>query len=197
MPFVEDQIAEWKAAYRVLNAPLSASELRIKQSYRKLMKRWHPDLFPNGSAEQADATTMTRLINEAYDKIERAPLRYHVEAHRSYARGQSPPPPPRKPLEPWVDPFPNAERIEFWVRLVCGIAFGALMGFSFFARTYLDSNGHFGTGPAIVDSNKHFSFELPVDLVIAIGLAITFGVAFVRGGDKFWQSISRRWWLWP
>jgi DnaJ-class molecular chaperone len=76
MPHVENLVAEWKAAYRVLDAPLWASALAIKQSHRKLMKRWHPDLFPNGSAEQADATHMTRLINNAYAKIERGPLRY-------------------------------------------------------------------------------------------------------------------------
>jgi curved DNA-binding protein CbpA len=128
MPYVEDQIAKWMAAYRVLGVPLSASALTIRQSYRKLMKRWHPDLFGNGSVEQADAARMSRLINEAYDKIERAPLRYHVEAHPAYARGQSGTPTPSRPLEPWVDPFPNAELIEFWVRLVCGTAFGALMG---------------------------------------------------------------------
>lgn len=136
---------------------------------------------------------MSRLINEAYDKIERAPLRYHVEAHPDYARGQNTTPAPRKPLEPWVDPFPNAERIEFWVRLVCGIAFGAFAGFSFLTRSYL-ANDSFGGSS--FHSNKHFAFELPLDLAIAIGIAIVFGVGAVRGGDKFWTSIFRRWWLW-
>jgi curved DNA-binding protein CbpA len=64
MVFVEEQLAEWKAAYRVLDVPLEASANAIKVSYRKLMKRWHPDLFAAGSAEQAEATQMTRLINE-------------------------------------------------------------------------------------------------------------------------------------
>lgn len=45
MPHVGDQIAEWMAAYRVLGVPLSATALTIKQTYRKLMKRWHPDLL--------------------------------------------------------------------------------------------------------------------------------------------------------
>jgi hypothetical protein len=68
-------------------------------------------------------------------------------------------------------------------------------GFSFFARTYLNSHGPFGEYPFLIYG--HFGFELPLDLAIAIGIAITFGVAAVRGGDKFWISIFRRWWLWP
>ena len=40
----------------------------IKENYRTLVKRWHPDHYAAGSAEQVEAAEMTRLINEAYGK---------------------------------------------------------------------------------------------------------------------------------
>ena len=61
--FVEDQLEEWKGAYRVLDAPLSAPADFIKENYRTLVKRWHPDHYAAGSAEQVEAAEMTRLIN--------------------------------------------------------------------------------------------------------------------------------------
>jgi hypothetical protein len=73
VPAAVHEVEEWKHAYRVLDMPFSASPAAIKQNYRKLIKRWHPDLFASGSVEQAEASDMTRLINEAYASIARAP----------------------------------------------------------------------------------------------------------------------------
>jgi DnaJ domain len=184
MPHVDDQLAEWKAAYRVLDAPLSASALAIKQNYRKLMKRWHPDHFLSGSPEQTEATLMTRVINDAYARIDRAPLRYYAEVHPSYAEGQGVQQAARSTMESWTDPFPNADRIEFWVRFFFGAAFGVLISLTFLMRSYMRSYIHYG-------------FGLPVDLIISAGIIILFGLGAARGGDKFWHSIFRYWWLWP
>jgi curved DNA-binding protein CbpA len=56
MAAVESQLEDWKGAYRVPGVPLSATSLSIGEAYRRLLKRWHPDLVPSGSSQHAEAT---------------------------------------------------------------------------------------------------------------------------------------------
>jgi curved DNA-binding protein CbpA len=42
-----------------------ASPSQIKQAYKSLVKKWHPDLFVN-QPQQVEAQEKIRLINEAY-----------------------------------------------------------------------------------------------------------------------------------
>jgi curved DNA-binding protein CbpA len=130
MPHVEDQIAEWMAAYRVLGVPLSASAISIKENYRRLMKRWHPDLFANGSEKQLEANRMTSLFNRAYERIENAPLKYYesTRPQSSAAGAAGSRPMGRRPFVDRPDPFRNMERVEFWVKFGIGAVFGALFG---------------------------------------------------------------------
>jgi curved DNA-binding protein CbpA len=51
--------------YKVLGVPSSASVDKIKSAYRKLVKKYHPDLFST-PAQKASATDRLRQINEAY-----------------------------------------------------------------------------------------------------------------------------------
>jgi curved DNA-binding protein CbpA len=62
-------------AYRVLDVTWNASPRAIKSSYRKRVKRWHPDRYPPGTESHAESTLMTRLLNDAFARIENAPLR--------------------------------------------------------------------------------------------------------------------------
>ena len=104
-------------AYRVLGLAPDSSALRIKREYRRLAKRWHPDKFPLNTPEQRDAAERMRAINEAYQSIKHAPLRY-----RAYATGPGPvvtPPVPRTSMAP--------DRFEYVVRFVCGFLFGGLV----------------------------------------------------------------------
>ncbi len=73
------QIDEWKEAYEILRVPYSASPDAIKKAYRRLTKRWHPDRYPEGTPEQAQATLMMERINEAHSKITDAPLRFFLQ----------------------------------------------------------------------------------------------------------------------
>jgi hypothetical protein len=51
--------------YQILGVGPSASAREIKSAYRRLVKRYHPDLFSTAAAK-ADATEKLRQINEAY-----------------------------------------------------------------------------------------------------------------------------------
>ena len=52
--------------YQILGISQKATSEEIKQTYRKLVKGCHPDLFVSGSEEQAQATDRLREINAAY-----------------------------------------------------------------------------------------------------------------------------------
>jgi len=190
----DEHIAELKHAYQVLGVPLSAASASIKQSYRRLVKRWHPDLYESGTDEHAEATLMTKAINESYSLIENAPLRYFVDAFRpsDAAARQSvrpvtrPMPEPASPNDASgraqeVREYPRVESIlkytwaEFWIRFVCGGILGAMCGFGIGVR-YYTSPGSFVAG-------------------IIAGTIIVAWVAAVAG-DGFWQSFLGRWWIW-
>ncbi|MEO0840855.1 MAG: J domain-containing protein, partial [Cyanobacteria bacterium J06643_5] len=59
----KDKIAR---AYNTLDLKPGASPEQIKQAYKKLVKKWHPDLFVNQPQELIKAKEKIRLINEAY-----------------------------------------------------------------------------------------------------------------------------------
>ena len=63
-------------AYQVLGVPREAPAHTIKQAYRKLVKRWHPDLYAVGTAAHAEATEMSRVVSDAYATVSHAPSRY-------------------------------------------------------------------------------------------------------------------------
>lgn len=177
MPTVEDQILELKHAYQVLGVPLFASGSMIKQTYRKLLKRWHPDLYATRTPAYAEATQMTKLINEAYSAIENAPLRYHIDAcppaatrGKQGARASSNEQPSRSSENP-----PETDWLEFWIRFVFGAFVGALLS----VRVFL------------------FYYDEPTILIPAtVGLILGFGFVAAQSGDNFWHSLFRRWWIW-
>lgn len=52
--------------YEVLGVDRNANEKTIKEAYRKLARKWHPDLF-HTEAEKKDAEFKMKEINEAFD----------------------------------------------------------------------------------------------------------------------------------
>ena len=58
-----------RSHYETLGIPKEASAERIKRSYRKLVKLYHPDQFPSRSMEQAEAEKRMRDINVAYSVL--------------------------------------------------------------------------------------------------------------------------------
>ena len=185
MPLDPDHLAQLKHAYQVFELPITASSLKIKQAYRALTKRWHPDLYPAGSPEQAEATQMMKIVNDAYALIESAPLRYYDER-----RSETQEPHTREPyvagtgrpldLSRRRDTPPRFNAWEFWVRFVCGALLGACIGLSSALKGYyFYQNTRF---------EAWFAF-------VAFTLVVALGSAF--SGDSFWHSaLKRRWWWW-
>ena len=69
--------------YETLGIPREASTERVKRSYRSLVKIYHPDKFPSGSAEQAEAEKRIRDINGAYSVLSKPANRAKYDAKLS------------------------------------------------------------------------------------------------------------------
>jgi curved DNA-binding protein CbpA len=65
--------------YKVLNVSPSASAAEIKSAHRKLVKKYHPDLF-SGGAEKEQATANLQQINRAYAILSNAERRRQYDA---------------------------------------------------------------------------------------------------------------------
>lgn len=172
-----DRITEWKHAYQVLDVSLPASPISIKQSYKQMIRRWHPDLYQNGTSAHAEATQMTKTINESYSLIKNAPPRYHVDAFpiRPQRESREHPNPPFSRTSNSGATYGRVDRLEFAVRFVCGSLLGGLISLRLFFYLY----------------------DQPRVLILSAAATIMlFGFLAARYGDEFWHSFFRHWWIW-
>jgi DnaJ-class molecular chaperone len=72
--------------YETLGIPHTAKHEQIKRSYRGLVKRFHPDLFPSGSESQAEAGERLRQINVSYGILSNPQKRANYDAKLSKRR---------------------------------------------------------------------------------------------------------------
>lgn len=177
MQVADHEVAELRRAYHTIGVPHSASAHAIKQAYRKLAKRWHPDLYVSGSVAHSEATQMMKLLNQAYALIVHAPLRYYRDI------------PPASPVE--VSQSRNKTsansdlrefarlnaRWEFWIRFACGAMFGALLEFGALLRGW--GLGH-GLGWRIW-------------ILLAVGGILLAGFCAALLGDDFWYDAGGYW----
>ena len=60
---------ELRSAYAVLGLQPGASLQEVKQQFKTLVRRWHPDRFANDPQGKAEANDRLRVINQAYSTI--------------------------------------------------------------------------------------------------------------------------------
>ena len=60
-----------KKYYKILELEYGSDFNSIKKAYKKLLKKYHPDLFQNKPEKLKSAQEVTRQINEAYTYFER------------------------------------------------------------------------------------------------------------------------------
>ncbi|MFW9257995.1 dynamin family protein [Nostoc sp. CALU 546] len=65
-PKTQTQKDKITRAYSILGLQTNASLAEVKQAYRTLVKKWHPDLFVNQPQLQKQAQEKMHLVNEAY-----------------------------------------------------------------------------------------------------------------------------------
>jgi DnaJ-domain-containing protein 1 len=63
-----DKIAKF---YKVLDLPYGADFDQVKASYRKLMRRYHPDLHTQSPQKAKAATELSMQVTQAYNELER------------------------------------------------------------------------------------------------------------------------------
>ena len=194
-------------AYRVLNVPWDAPPRAIKGSYRKLVKRWHPDRHLPGTPAHTESTLMTSLLNESYALIADAPLQAGHATPFSSGRQNAPTADDEaEPSGGWRDEYVARDAAEdflddrrvidnarkagavddaarpfdwlgFIVRFVIGAAFGVVLSFQ-----------------VVVDSGQGEDERGILFTAIAVILGCGFASGF--GGDKFWRSIRPGGILW-
>ena len=69
IPNEENQLE--KKYYKILELEYGSDFSSIKKAYKRLLKKYHPDLFQNKPEKLKSAQEVTRQINEAYTYFER------------------------------------------------------------------------------------------------------------------------------
>jgi hypothetical protein len=57
--------------YKALDLPFGASFDQVKASFRRLMRKYHPDMHGGNAQKQRAATELTKQFTEAYNELEK------------------------------------------------------------------------------------------------------------------------------
>ena len=211
MPARDNEIQNLAHAYLVLDVPHDASQRAIKSSYRKLVKRWHPDRYRAGSEEHLEATQMTRLINAAYERIQDAPLRAGFATPFSTPRNSNPGTKSANDMgtedgywsrEEYVERDPAVTDASFFRVLDYAQRAGAeddaarpFDRVGFIVRFI--SGALFGVLLAFGAIAKSDVNSVRGAIAVSIILPIICGLTSGFGGDKFWRVVRPAgWWFW-
>lgn len=102
---------QYKDYYKILGVERTASEEEIKKAYRKLARKYHPDV-----SKEKDAEEKFKEVNEANDVLSDAEKRKAYDQLGSYQPGQDFRPPPG-----WEQQFGQSGQFDF-----SGMDFGDL-----------------------------------------------------------------------
>jgi hypothetical protein len=76
-------------SYEVLELKPGVNEAEIKAQYRKLLRKWHPDMNSGNKLLEIVATERTAILNEAYKVIKRHEIPYTIpRIEASYYQGK-------------------------------------------------------------------------------------------------------------
>jgi curved DNA-binding protein len=130
---------QYKDYYDVLGVDRGASEKEIKQSFRRLARRWHPDVNP----DDAQAEERFKEINEAYEVLSDPEKRakYDRLGHSWKQWQHAGRDPGQYDWSQWVTGAPNGARVRWTGDL--GDLFGGTRGeaFSDFFRAVFGGTG--------------------------------------------------------
>lgn len=113
--------------YKILNISRNASEKEIKQAYRKLAKKYHPDVSKDPGAEEK-----FKQINEAYEVLKDPNTRKRYDSlGANWKTGQNFTPPPGWDMHFDFGPGMNSDNFVF----------GDISNFSDFFKTIFGSMG--------------------------------------------------------
>jgi curved DNA-binding protein len=118
---------EYKDYYKILGVSRDASQDDIKKAYRRLARKYHPDV-----SKEADAEDKFKEVGEAYEVLRDAQKRAQYDQFGSnYRHGQSFNPPPG--WEENMGGFGGGNFSSFFENMFGGMG-GAGMGDNFFAK---------------------------------------------------------------
>lgn len=74
--------------YAVLEVSSTATQGEIKRSYRRLVRRYHPDLHSQASSHASEANKHIKMLNEAYAVLSNPEKRalYDEQRHKAEER---------------------------------------------------------------------------------------------------------------
>jgi curved DNA-binding protein len=170
---------EYKDYYRILGVEKGASEKDVKQAYRRLARKYHPDVNPNNKAAQEKF----KEINEAYQVLSDSDKRrkydelgVNWQAYEQYQRagGQGP--------FQWGGGGAQYRTVtpEEFENILGGLG-GDLGGFSDFFRTFF--GGGFETVRAQPRARRGQDIEQPVEISLEEAY---------RGATRILQKDGRR-----
>ncbi len=180
----QPDLIDLKWAYHVLEAEHTASAVVLKKHYRDMVKKWHPDKFALDPAQQAKATQKTQEINQAYQKIKDAPLRYHISSHpraqqraekKAQAATAAHKPKKAARYSSLHEYARMRRRGEFWSRFIFGVLLSGI-------------------------PTAYVAVDLGIEgrdlAILAICMALFCGFASTRYRDHFWSGVldDPRWW---
>ncbi len=70
---------DFKDYYKILDLPPSATQEEVKRTYKKLARKYHPDV-----SEEADATAKFQAVSEAYEVLKNKDKRAEYDELREY-----------------------------------------------------------------------------------------------------------------
>src|SRR5665213_3053587 len=100
---------EYKDYYKTLGVPRTAAADEIKRSYRKLARKYHPDV-----SKEANAEERFKEVQEAYEALKDPKKRAaYDQLGREWKNGQDFKPPPNWQSGGFEDAFPGQNMGDF------------------------------------------------------------------------------------